>query len=57
VLLQEIHVEIAMVFEPGLVALDGECPDEPQTALGIGEDSHDISAPSDFLVETLQHVG
>lgn len=46
-----------MILEPGLVALDGERPDEPQAALGIREDTHHISAPPDLLVEPLEHVG
>ena len=35
-LLQQIHIEIAMVLEPSLVALDGERPDKAQAALGVG---------------------
>ena len=56
-LLQQIHIEIAVVLEPGLVALDSQRPDEPQTALGIGEDSHHTGAPPDLLVKAFQHVG
>ena len=36
VLLQHIYVEITMILETGLVALDGERPNETQAALGTG---------------------
>lgn len=42
-----------MILEPGVVALDGERPDEPQAALGIREDTHHISAPPDLLISSL----
>ena len=32
-------------------------PNEPQATLRIGEDSDDVGAPPDLLVEAFQHVG
>jgi len=46
-----------MLFEPVLVGLDRKRPHQPQTALGIGEDAHDMGAALDLLVQPLQHVG
>src|SRR6202163_4360562 len=46
-----------MLLEPVLVGLDGERPHQPQAALAIGEDAHDMGAPLDLLVQALQHVG
>jgi hypothetical protein len=39
------------------VCLDGERPDEPQAALLVGEDPHDMGAALDLLIEPLEHVG
>ena len=52
VLPQMVHVQIARGFQPVLVHLHGQCPDQPQTALGIGEDAHDRGAAFDLLVQT-----
>jgi len=38
VLAQVVHVEVAVRFEPVLVHLDRECPDQAQTARGMGQD-------------------
>src|SRR6266446_6386550 len=57
VLVQIVHVEVAMLFEPVLVGLDRERPHQPEAALGIGEDPHDLGATFDLLVQALQHVG
>jgi hypothetical protein len=46
-----------MLLEPVLVGLDRQCPHQPQAALAIGEDAHDMGATPNFLVEALQHVG
>src|SRR5213075_2642326 len=46
-----------MLLEPVLVGLDRQCPHQPQAALAIGEDAHDMGAAPDFLVEALQHIG
>ena len=46
-----------MLLEPVLVGLDRQCPHQPQAALAIGEDAHDMGASPDLLVQTLQHVG
>ena len=46
-----------MLLEPVLVRLDRQGPHQPQTALAIGEDAHDMSAAFDLFVEALQHVG
>ena len=46
-----------MLLEPVLVGLDRQCPHQPQAALAIGEDAHDMGAAPNFLVEALQHVG
>ena len=35
VLVQIVHVEIAMLLEPVLVGLDRQCPHQPQAALRI----------------------
>jgi hypothetical protein len=50
VLVQIIHVEVAMLFEPVLVGFDGERPHQPQATLGIGEDPHHMGAALDLLV-------
>ena len=57
VLLQMVHVEITGRFKPVLVHLDGQCPDQPQAALGVGEDAHDMGAALEFLVQPFEHVG
>src|SRR5262249_10442471 len=57
VLAQIIHVEVTMLLEPVLVGLDGERPHQPQTAVAIGKDAHDLGAASDLLVQSLQHIG
>jgi hypothetical protein len=54
---QIIHIEVAMLLEPVLMRLDGERPHQPQTALAIGEDAHDVSSAPDFLVQSLKHIG
>ena len=46
-----------MLLEPVLVGLDRQCPHQPQAALAIGEDAHDMGAAPDLLVQSLQHVG
>ena len=46
-----------MLLEPVFVGFDGQRAHQPQAALGIGEDAHDVSSAFDLLVETLQHVG
>jgi hypothetical protein len=46
-----------MLLQPVLVSLDRECPHQPQAAVAIGEDAHDMGAASDLLVQPLQHVG
>ena len=46
-----------MLLEPVLVRLDRQCPHQPQAALAIGEDAHDMGASPDLFVEALQHVG
>jgi hypothetical protein len=50
VLVQIVHVEVAMLFEPVLVGLDRERSYQPQAALGIGEDPHHMGAALDLLV-------
>src|ERR1700758_4380558 len=50
-------MEVAMLLEPVLMRLDGERPYQPQTALAIGEDAHDVSSAPDFLVQSLKHIG
>ena len=52
-LLQMVHVEVARGFEPVLVHLDGQSPHQPQTALGIGKDAHDMGAALQLLVQPL----
>src|SRR5947207_4408759 len=52
-----VHVEIARGFEPVLVHLDSQYPDQPQTARGVGEDAHDMGAALQFLVQPFEHVG
>ena len=46
-----------MLLEPVLMGLDRQCPHQPQTAVAIGEDAHDMGAAPDFLVQSLQHIG
>src|SRR5215472_16217602 len=57
VLAQIVHVEVAMLLEPVLVGLHCEGPHQPQTAVPIGEDAHDMGTPLDLLVQALQHIG
>src|SRR5215472_2732983 len=57
VLAQIVHVEVAMLLEPVLVGLHREGPHQPQTAVAIREDAHDMGPPLDLLVQALQHVG
>ena len=56
-LAEHFHVEVAVGFDPVLVDLDGESPNEPQRALLVGEDANDMSAAFDLLIEPLEHVG
>ena len=56
-LLEIVHVDVAVGLHPVFIGFDGLCPDESQAAFGIGEDAHDIGAAPDLLVETLKHVG
>src|ERR1700751_3252886 len=46
-----------MLLELVLVGLDCQCPHQPQAALAIGEDAHNMGAAPDLFVEALQHVG
>ena len=57
VLAQVVHVEVAVRLEPVLVHFDRERRDQPQAALNVGEDPHDVGAPLDLLVQTLEQVG
>ena len=50
VLVQIIHVEIAMLFEPVLVGLNRKRPHQPKATLAIGEDPHHMGAALDLLV-------
>jgi hypothetical protein len=50
VLVQIIHVEIAMLFEPVLVGLDRKRPHQSEATLAIGEDPHHMGAALDLLV-------
>ncbi len=56
-LVQVVHVEVAMLFEPVLVGLDRQRPHQPEAAFRIGEDPNHMSTALDLLVEPLQHVG
>ena len=42
-----------MLLEPVLVGLDRQCPYQPQAALAIGEDAHDMGASLELLVQPL----
>jgi hypothetical protein len=50
VLVQIDHVEIAMLLEPVLVGLDRQRPHQPQAALGIGKDAHDVGTALKLLI-------
>ncbi len=39
-----------MLFEPVLMGLDGEGPDQAQAALRVGKDPHHLGAAFNFLV-------
>jgi hypothetical protein len=56
VLLQMLHVQIAHRFEPVLMGLDRERPDEPQATFRIRKDPDNMGAPLDLLIETLEHI-
>jgi hypothetical protein len=56
-LAQIVDVQVAVRLEPVLVHLDGECPDQPSTARGGGEDADDLGAPLALLIEALKEVG
>ena len=45
---QVVHVEVAVRFEPVLVHLDLERPDQPQEARRIREDPDDVGPPLDL---------
>src|SRR6516162_4285100 len=51
VLVQIVHVEIAMLLEPVLVGLDRQRPHQPQAALGIGLRVGSLDDPSAFHPE------
>ena len=55
-LAQSIHVQVAVRFEPVLVRLDRECPDQASTAFGVGEDADHVGAPLDLLVQAFQEI-
>ena len=57
VLVQIVHVEVAMLSEPVLADFDRGRPRQPEAALGIGEDPHHMGAALDLLVQALQHIG
>ena len=43
---QHVHVEVAVVLEPGLVRLDAQGADQAQAAGGVREDAHDPRPPA-----------
>ena len=46
-----------MLLEPILMGLDRQRAYQPESALAIGKNAHDMGAPFDLLVQALQHVG
>src|SRR5438067_13929394 len=56
-LLEQRHVDVAVVFLPGLVLLRSQRSYKPQAARLVGEYPNDSRPPSDLLVESLEHVG
>lgn len=56
-LAQIIHVEIAVSLHPVFVGFDSQSSHQPQAAIRIWKDAHDMGPASDFLIETLKHVG
>ena len=56
-LLQELHVQIAVIFEPRFVGLGTQRPDQSQAARRVREDAHYTGAALDLFVEPLEQVG
>ncbi len=46
-----------MLLEPVLVGLDRQRPYQPQAALAIGKNAHNVGATLDLLIEALEHIG
>ena len=55
-LLGEVHVEVAVVFEPPLVGFRAERPDQSETARRVGEDADHPGTALDLLVEPIEEV-
>jgi hypothetical protein len=52
-----LGAEVAAANEPLVILFDAEHPGESDQALVVGEDSDDVGAPTDLLVEALERVG
>ena len=55
-LLEEVHIQVAVIFEPPLVGFGAERPDQPQAPGRIQEDA-DYSGALDLLVDPFGQVG
>ena len=56
-LLESLHVQGAVVFEPPLVGLCTQCPDQPQATRRSREATHDPGTARDLLVEPVEQGG
>jgi hypothetical protein len=54
---QQVHVEIAGALDPSLVRFGAKRAHQAQAAGRVREDANHPRAPSDLLVQPLQHVG
>ena len=56
-LLEEAHIQVAVIFEPPLVGFGAEPPDQPQATGRIREDADHSGEALDLLVEPFEQVG
>jgi hypothetical protein len=53
---QDVQAEVAPGFGPFVVLLSQHGPDETDQGAAVGEDTDDVGAPTDLLVESLLGV-
>jgi hypothetical protein len=54
--LQQLEL-FSMGLDPAFVDFDGECPDQAQSALLVGEDAKEMGAALQFLINAFEHIG
>lgn len=55
--LEIVHFEVAVRFEPVFMRIDSQVSDQMQAYLCVGEYPHVVSSKFDFPAEAFQHVG